>query len=291
MHSNEWVLVIFTLMSQLAVGLFVMQELYLAYRHMEDPEMRRVKKNVLYTDLVLVIIALIISFFHLGKPSNATNALSNLQSSWLSREILFLSIFTICLIIYTFIFSRSTINTLLLKLFGIFTLLSGIMFLFSMAKIYMLENAPVWNTAYTPIEFFTCSLLLGSLLLMSLIQNRLMRFDAEELSFFARRMFSLFLLITLLLVIDMGAAIYHHFIDFTPNSPGRPDSSYLPSIVKFLFLIISLIAIIFQFYNFNLKKRFTSATGISFVFVFVLIAEVIGRYMFYASYLMSGVKY
>jgi anaerobic dimethyl sulfoxide reductase subunit C (anchor subunit) len=55
-------------------------------------------KNPVLLALIFVAAATLVSFLHLGNPANAPNALNNLSGSWLSREILALGVYSVCLL-------------------------------------------------------------------------------------------------------------------------------------------------------------------------------------------------
>jgi DMSO reductase anchor subunit len=48
--------------------------------------------------LLGMLVALAISFLHLGRPSNAIHALNNLKTSWISREIFAVTLFSASLL-------------------------------------------------------------------------------------------------------------------------------------------------------------------------------------------------
>ncbi len=110
--------------------------------------------------LGLAGISLAASTLHLGRPVYAWRALKGLRRSWLSREVLTLSLFA---------GSASAFAGALLfdlpgrPLLGAATLLAGLAGITSSARIYMVKARPAWYTPYTIAEFASTAMLLGPL--------------------------------------------------------------------------------------------------------------------------------
>ena len=108
--------------------------------------------------LGLAGISLTASTLHLGRPVYAWRALKGLRRSWLSREVLTLSLFA---------GAAGAFAGLLLfdlpgrGLAGLFTVLAGAAGITCSARIYMVRARPAWFTGYTLAEFFSTALLLG----------------------------------------------------------------------------------------------------------------------------------
>ncbi len=91
---KEWPLVAFTVLGQMAVGLFLFFHApFLVRGRAPSPGWFVTWLVVLALVAALVAAAALVSLFHLRHPLRARFALSNLRSSWLSREILFELVF------------------------------------------------------------------------------------------------------------------------------------------------------------------------------------------------------
>src|SRR6056297_2418489 len=135
MHSTEWSLVFFTTISQLATGIMLFVLLFVfAKRQQGGPKL---KQTSLYVSAGLMFIALILSFLHLNNPLHSIYALSNLGTSWLSREILFVSLFLFCLVFISLIPFVKKPKTGYYKTFILITTLVGIVLIYSMAMLYI----------------------------------------------------------------------------------------------------------------------------------------------------------
>ena len=162
---KEWPLVAFTVAGPAAVGivLFAGLPLFLSVGAGGNAAARATQLNVLAVVLGLLAMAALLSFFHLHHPFRARRVLTNLRTSWLSREIFFDLCFMALVAFGAFLAWKRPAEGILLK--GILAAagLAGILFILSMSKLYMLQTVPPWNQAYTPLSFFMTSLSLGAL--------------------------------------------------------------------------------------------------------------------------------
>ena len=94
---------------------------------------------------------------------NACRAISNLRTSWLSREILFALLFSLSGACFAGLqwlqIGASSIQNLL----GWLTAAFGFALVFCMAKIYTLRTVPVWAASRTQVSFLLTTLLSGVL--------------------------------------------------------------------------------------------------------------------------------
>ena len=91
MISRDWVLAAFTILSQMAVGAFLLTWLtHLRLRRKTgEAEVRGLCLGTLLAVGPILAVGLALSLVHLSAPLNAWRTLSNVRTSWLSREILF----------------------------------------------------------------------------------------------------------------------------------------------------------------------------------------------------------
>src|SRR5665648_312468 len=88
MFAEEWPLMMFTLLSQLAVGTYIILVLVRTILSGKNSQVAyQITKSGVAVVGPLMALALIFSLFHLGTPMGAYRSISNLGSSWLSREI------------------------------------------------------------------------------------------------------------------------------------------------------------------------------------------------------------
>ena len=118
--------------------------------------------------LALAGISLNAATLHLGRPIHAWRALKGLRRSWLSREVLGLSLFAGA--------AGAFAGALFLHLpgrsaAGLATVLFACVGLTCSARIYMVPARPAWNSRYTIAEFFSTALLLGPMFVWTLNFN------------------------------------------------------------------------------------------------------------------------
>jgi DMSO reductase anchor subunit len=105
MDTRELPLILFTLFTQIAVGMAV----FAAVRQwaiVEGPTSK--SRNEWIAILVLIGLGVFAAFFHLGKPLGAIRMLANVGSAWLSREILSFVVFgALSAVTFYLVFTRS----------------------------------------------------------------------------------------------------------------------------------------------------------------------------------------
>jgi anaerobic dimethyl sulfoxide reductase subunit B (iron-sulfur subunit) len=139
--ASEPSLVAFTILAQLSVGTTWTLSL-----------LKQLNRGALVGIVVVAFVSLLASFLHLGQPRHAWRALSNLRTSWLSREVLSASLFVL-----------SLIGALLTDGAGIWAAnITGFALLISMVQVYRLRTVREWNGRTTIVSFFATTLLLGS---------------------------------------------------------------------------------------------------------------------------------
>jgi len=159
--KSETPLILFTLLGQMAVGgCWAMQWLFNFIWLAND------SPNIYFRGIPIIVVgfslvlAVLVSFLHLGAKHNAWRTLGNLGKSWLSREILLLGIF-----------SASCFFWLLFQSFwlGWLTSFLGFGLIYSMSNVYRLRSVSAWNSARTLVSFILSAFLLGQFLLMPIV--------------------------------------------------------------------------------------------------------------------------
>ena len=165
MAWREWPLVVFTLLGQLATGVYLFFVLPVVFsgRPLDTAEGLRPLLDVLGGVIALLGVAAAASFFHLGRPFRAPNALSNLRTSWLSREILFELLFLLSMAVLFVLAWFGKGEGAPAKVVAVLAGVCGLFFLVSMARVYMVPGVPAWKGAATPFAFVMATLILGSL--------------------------------------------------------------------------------------------------------------------------------
>jgi anaerobic dimethyl sulfoxide reductase subunit C (anchor subunit) len=112
--------------------------------------------------LVVGILALVISIFHLGRPWRAPLALLRLATSWLSREIILFGLFLFLLGAYA-ILPIVHLGGLTLYLVGLAGAIIGLVGTIATGETYRLHARPSWDQGLTIVSFPLSALSTGLL--------------------------------------------------------------------------------------------------------------------------------
>jgi DMSO reductase anchor subunit/ferredoxin len=182
LEHPHWPLVFMLVVTQLSVGAFTV--LWLLERF--GTQMGLFLPA--FAALGLAGMSLGASTIHLGRPAYAFRAIKGLRTSWLSREVLTLSLFAgaasayaalVFLDQYADVVSRyagilGPYAGLLLAgqqgrtIAGIATVLFGVAGITSSARIYIVKARPAWNSLFTVADYFSTALLLGPLFIRAM---------------------------------------------------------------------------------------------------------------------------
>lgn len=166
---NEWSLLIFTFMMNATIGLALMTGLF-ARRLSHTLNAESYYRVMLLALLIICGLAglgSIASITHLGVPLNAPNAIRNVFSSWLSREVAVTAIFVGSLgLTFLWLWRTRKLSILLLSS----SILIGLFDIYCMASIYRHTSILTWMDNNTYVMFFGAMLTLGSALFFLLIK-------------------------------------------------------------------------------------------------------------------------
>lgn len=160
---GELSLVIFSVALQMAVGLFF----WMAVTMSRQKEFNL--KTPALVALILTAVAMLASLGHLGTPLRAFNALMNLGSSWLSREIILAGAFLVVTAAAFHFEHRGAEEGTKKACYWLGTAV-GFCAIASMAMVYMRTVIPAWGTWYTMADFLLTGLILGGSLLLVLAE-------------------------------------------------------------------------------------------------------------------------
>jgi DMSO reductase anchor subunit len=263
MNDNFISLVFFTILCQTAIGALIFRGLTLLFNdYAISFETGRI---TLISILILFAISLAIAFLHLGKPLHAINALNNIGRSWLSREILSLSLVVALTFIFSIILSKNNSNTAEPVFFAL-SVISGSILLFSMIRIYMVPEIISWYNPYTAISFIITSFLCG----LSFLMLFYYKFDS------GLHMKALTLIAFFIISSYINSVLYHRTFS---------DLNYWLFVVRSIASLISFLIVIIIFFNPGLNKMFSVWV---LLFIIIISSEIISRYIFFLSFEKSG---
>ena len=255
-------LVFFTLVCQTAIGALIFSEILRLIPGKDQGAGE--KNNPLFRIIVLLIGALCIAFFHPGNPLNSVNALNNIRTSWLSREIFFLCCLITSLIFY-FVTGRYKGNRWIMSMFRFVSVSSALLLLYSMIRLYMIPSVSSWNNIHTPVGFILAALScgLGFILVFTGISKQANKKILLILGF-------------LLFAAAINTILY--------NSLPYKQLPYL----FFLRIILSISAIMIISGKYFLIIPNKSGTWAVIIFVIITLSEIMNRYIFFLSFEKSG---
>ncbi|MCM3768470.1 DmsC/YnfH family molybdoenzyme membrane anchor subunit [Neobacillus niacini] len=262
---HDMPLVIFTVLSQLAIGGFV--TLWWI-----DQKSTIQRKTGLLISLSLVVIggiAVLVSLFHLGHPFAAYRAILNIKVSWLSREVTFYGAFVGLSMLYSWFWIKDAASWR--GMTGAVATILGILAIFSSAKIYMIPAIPAWNSMTTMFMFFLTSILLGPLFVGVFLIIR------GELS----------MNLTAVVIVGFIAATVVMLVYFSGLQGGLPQAAEsLRLAVGQLIFWVRLFTFIIAFAILAITaigKQKQTGTIYTVVFVLILISEFLARLQFYET--------
>jgi anaerobic dimethyl sulfoxide reductase subunit C (anchor subunit) len=306
MNVREWALPVYTILMQLAVGAMLGLWLIRAVairKHGRSTTDFIIRIPVLAV-LLTIIAAIIGSHFHLSRPVFSLLATLNLRSSWLSREVVFtISFFLIVgTIAYLqwFTYGRSRLMTIL----GWLGVLTGSLSIYSMSHIYLLPTHSSWNSPLTVISFLLSALILGvTAVAVLLVMDLRVSEVAGAAGTAVRRQIVQQSFVWLAGVAGITAVItlFLNLILILNLSQG--ELSAQTSFVLLLGLYQPLfglryIALFTGVGWFGLtafvllrrrKPQFEMTPAIYLACLLVLISEILGRFLFYATHVRMGI--
>lgn len=306
MNASEWALILFTITSQMSVGAFVVLGFlhYYAMRTAGLEEADRLSDRTLLAIGPVLVLGIAASLFHLGNPMGAYRAINNLGTSWLSREILFNVLFATLGAVFAFMQWRKIATFQVRMVIALVTAVCGIALVFSMANIYMLPTQPSWNMLFTPLAFFTTALLLGALAIgAAFVANyayvRKQTPGCEEAQCGLLRSSLRWIALAAIGLLGINFVAAPVYLAYLGSSAGAASASVAMYINVFPWAFVVRLALafvgagvlaVFLYQNsLNPGKEKTLGTLAYAAFALVLISEVIGRFLFYATEVHIGI--
>jgi DMSO reductase anchor subunit len=184
--NNEWSLIIFNILGDLSVGVFIALGIahFYAVRKAGLKQADQLSTRALLILGPVLVLGMLAVFGHVGNPERVFNMLSNLDTSWLAREVAAYGAFLVIGGVFAVLQAVSllsperqerlpqwlrNITPRLRILLAWIAALFGVLFVLSAAMIYydprLAARQTGWAHVYTPILFFVDSGLLGALAL------------------------------------------------------------------------------------------------------------------------------
>jgi anaerobic dimethyl sulfoxide reductase subunit C (anchor subunit) len=306
MDIREWALITFTLLAQMAVGAFLVLGVvhFFALRAAGAEQADRLSDRALLAIGPIVVLALVVSLFHLGNPLNAYRAVANLATSWLSREILASVLFAGLGAVFAFMQWRKLGSFTVRAVVAGVAALIGLFLVYSMAMVYQLPTQPAWNTLATPITFFATALLLGVFAVgtafvvnYAYVQRTQPGCGEQQCQLLRGALRWIAVSAVVLLGIQlMAAPLQVAYLAAAPEAAARASAERMFGEFGLLFGLRLLLVFVgagvlgvFLYQNAQSAGRERVLGTLTYAaFALVLVAEVLGRYIFYAAHVKIG---
>lgn len=264
--EHSLTLVLFTVLSQLAIGAFITLLFVDALKGKISPTASfQVSLGIVGVGLVAVFASL----FHLGHPFHAYKALLNFGTSWLSREVVFFSVFIAIAIIYLLVCKSSGSMKQIIALLGT---LFGVLTIYSTAMIYTIPSMPAWNNGTTLLAFSFTALLLGPVCVQLIVGLK----DEKVLDF------------SRFTTTVVGAAFLLNLLIISIAHAGSAEAvatglAICTSPLFWIKMVLYVIAFLFAGRSICSASFKNNIKIVSVLFSLLLVAEILGRIVFYAT--------
>lgn len=306
MNVREWALPVYTILMQLATGGFFflwVVRLFNPTRESEE-KLEEFSANPTFVILVTILAAMIGSHFHLSRPYFSFLAISNFGSSWLSREIVFTVLFF--LTVFSLVFFQTDSSSRYFKLntfLGVLAILFSFINIYCMAQVYLLPTQASWNTNLTIWSFFGTTLLLGltGLALILILDLKLIEIkDPHKFRERARIIEKLLPMFTITAVaISILMLLTNYLQIYNLNNGDETAKLSLQLIVRIYIVLFGLRHILvltgggLLLVSINQLKKEKKPISDLIVPIYtssllILIGEILGRFLFYATHVRSG---
>lgn len=176
---HEWPLVLFTVLGQcVAGGLIVSGIVWMNANDDRIGQVRIVRSQLLLW--VLMGVGFIASMMHLGSPLRAFNSLNRVGASALSNEIAAGSLFFAVGGFWWLVSWLGKMPATLSRIWLAVSMLLGVLFVWTMTRVYQIDTVPTWHNGYTTAAFFLTMLMGGPLLAALLLRLAGIRFRASR---------------------------------------------------------------------------------------------------------------
>ena len=306
MNTTELALVVFTIFAQMSVGAFLVLGgvHFFATRYAGIEEADKLSTYALLAIGPIMVAGLIVSFLHLGNPINAPRAIMNLGTSWLSREILFGVLFAGVGFLFALMQWRKWGSPNLRNIVALVAALFGLGLVFSMAMVYYsLPSVPAWNNWATLVFFFATTILLGAVAISAAFVGAYTYLHSRkhESSEQQRHILTItlrWMALVSLVVLGIQLVVQPIYMGYLASAGPVAEKSAAILVdehgmlfaLRFVLLFLGAGLLSFFIYKFARSARNLGllSTLAFAAFALVLAGELIGRYLFYASFARIG---
>ncbi|MBB1465105.1 dimethyl sulfoxide reductase anchor subunit [Vibrio sp. SG41-7] len=280
MIFHEWSLIFFTVLAQTAVGGYLLigaRALILGH----DEEKLNSYKVPMFILWALMGLGFMFSTTHLGSPLRAFNAFNQLGSAWLSNEVFFGAAFFAVGGLQWLLSVLKKGGVAIQKALMVGAMVLGVIFMYAMINVYMINTVPTWDNIYTPLSFIM-TMVVGGLLL-----SQFVIVFANDSRFTVDRNITILAVIAVAISLLVTVGKLNLIGDIQTSTAKASElvdglGSYV--ILQVALLMASLLIWILPMLN----KAKVNPVNLSLALVLFLASELIGRGLFYSLHMTSG---
>ncbi|PMN49407.1 dimethylsulfoxide reductase [Vibrio lentus] len=280
MIFHEWSLIFFTVLAQTAVGGYLLiGACALVLGH--DEEKLNSYKVPMFILWALMGLGFMFSTTHLGSPLRAFNAFNQLGSAWLSNEVFFGAAFFAVGGLQWLLSVVKKGRIAIQKALMVSAMVLGVIFMYAMISVYMINTVPTWDNIYTPLSFIM-TMVVGGLLLSQFV----IVFTNDSRFTVDRNITMLAVIaVAISLIVTVGKL---NLIGDIQTSVAKASElvdglgSYV--ILQVALLMASLLVWILPMLN----KAKVNPVNLGLALVLFLASELVGRGLFYSLHMTSG---
>ncbi|NOH32403.1 dimethyl sulfoxide reductase anchor subunit family protein [Vibrio chagasii] len=280
MIFHEWSLIFFTVLAQTAVGGYLLigaRALVLSH----DEEKLNSYKVPMFILWALMGLGFMFSTTHLGSPLRAFNAFNQLGSAWLSNEVFFGAAFFAVGGLQWLLSVVKKGGMAIQKALMVGAMVLGVIFMYAMINVYMINTVPTWDNIYTPLSFIM-TMVVGGLLL-----SQFVIVFANDSRFTVDRNITMLAVIAVAISLLVTVGKLNLIGDIQTSVAKASElvdglGSYV--ILQVALLMASLLIWILPMLN----KAKVNPVNLGLALVLFLASELIGRGLFYSLHMTSG---
>ncbi|MCG9555433.1 dimethyl sulfoxide reductase anchor subunit [Vibrio sp. Isolate32] len=280
MIFHEWSLIFFTVLAQTAVGGYLLigaRALVLSH----DEEKLNSYKVPMFILWALMGLGFMFSTTHLGSPLRAFNAFNQLGSAWLSNEVFFGAAFFAVGGLQWLLSVVKKGGMAIQKALMVGAMVLGVIFMYAMINVYMINTVPTWDNIYTPLSF-VMTMVVGGLLL-----SQFVIVFANDSRFTVDRNITMLAVIAVAISLLVTVGKLNLIGDIQTSVAKASElvdglGSYV--ILQVALLMASLLIWILPMLN----KAKVNPVNLGLALVLFLASELIGRGLFYSLHMTSG---
>ncbi|GAB7220172.1 dimethyl sulfoxide reductase anchor subunit family protein [Vibrio comitans] len=280
MIFHEWSLIFFTVLAQTAVGGYLLVSARALAKGYDEEKIHSYKVPMFFLWAIMGI-GFLFSTTHLGSPLRAFNAFNMLGSAWLSNEVFFGAAFFAVGGLQWLLSVLKKGGAGVQKLLMLVAMALGVIFMYSMIRVYMIDTVPTWNNIYTPMSFVMTMVVTG------LLFSQWVIVFAKDSKFTVDR--NIAILAVIAIGISLLATVGKMTLIGDIQSSVVKASELVDGLGFYLILQVALLVFGLLIWIMPLiNKASVNPINLGVALVLIWVSELIGRGLFYSLHMTTG---